>query len=678
MPELPPGMPPPTEAHLPQAQPVEHEPAWAGADDENMEPGFDADIAAIFSEEATELLEQAESSLGSWTRDRADRVRITELKRVLHTLKGGARMAGIRAMGDLSHEMESFLGSLEAGAVASDSAAIEVLQASLDELHRMRETAMAGQHIVPARDLIERVRAVAAASAAGAAPAEPVEAQPIETPAPAAVEAVAEAAPSTRGRGAGATSVSEPVAEASEPVAPVEPPYVETEFEEPVAAIARRAADAGTEAPSWPQETFEAAAAATPFVLPGREPVAPAERHELARVSAELLDELLNSAGEVSIFRARVEQQMTSTEFNLAELGRTVTRLREQLRKLELETEAQILFRHQGEAAGARGLRPAGARPLFDDPAAVAGARRVGQRRREHREPAREREPRGPEPAAAAGPRRGGTAERADAHAHGAVPASRPAPDAPHAAGGAGGGQESRTRDRGRRRRDRPAGPRAHAAALRAHAAQCRRARHRASRGSPGARQGRDRPDRRAPAARGRRGRDHRRGRRRGSRHRGDPRQGAAHGAAEARAGTHRRGVAATRPRARILHRRPAHAAGGPRHRHGRRRDRGQAARRRALHRVHAGAGRALHDPAAVHARHHAGARGARARRVLRAAGRDGRGRFAPAVVGGSHAPRGGASDLRVRRPRLPLPAPRRIPRQRCRRPCRRPRRRCR
>jgi chemosensory pili system protein ChpA (sensor histidine kinase/response regulator) len=41
---------------------------------------------------------------------------------------------------------------------------------------------------------------------------------------------------------------------------------------------------------------------------------------------------------------------MTSAEFNLAELGRTVTRLREQLRKLELETEAQILFRHQEDA----------------------------------------------------------------------------------------------------------------------------------------------------------------------------------------------------------------------------------------------------------------------------------------------------------------------------------------
>ena len=82
--------------------------------------------------------------------------------------------------------------------------------------------------------------------------------------------------------------------------------------------------------------------------------MAPAERAELARVDAELLDDLLNNAGEVSIFRARIEQQMTSIEFNLAELDRTVTRLREQLRKLEMETEAQILFRHQQEDAAHR------------------------------------------------------------------------------------------------------------------------------------------------------------------------------------------------------------------------------------------------------------------------------------------------------------------------------------
>jgi hypothetical protein len=70
---------------------------------------FDHEIANIYSEEATELLEAAEASLNAWNRDRKDKERVAELQRQLHTLKGGARMAGITAMGDLSHELETLV-----------------------------------------------------------------------------------------------------------------------------------------------------------------------------------------------------------------------------------------------------------------------------------------------------------------------------------------------------------------------------------------------------------------------------------------------------------------------------------------------------------------------------------------------------------------------------------------
>ena len=69
----------------------------------------------------------------------------------------------------------------------------------------------------------------------------------------------------------------------------------------------------------------------------------------MARVDAELLDQLLNISGEASIARARLEQQLGSFDFNLGELSRTVTRLKEQLRSLEIETEAQILHKHEDE-----------------------------------------------------------------------------------------------------------------------------------------------------------------------------------------------------------------------------------------------------------------------------------------------------------------------------------------
>ena len=82
------------------------------------------------------------------------------------------------------------------------------------------------------------------------------------------------------------------------------------------------------------------------------------ERAETARVDAGLLDSLLNGAGEINIFQSRLTQQLHSIEFHLGELGGTVSRLREQLRKLEAETEAQILHRHQGDADVESGFDP--------------------------------------------------------------------------------------------------------------------------------------------------------------------------------------------------------------------------------------------------------------------------------------------------------------------------------
>ena len=78
----------------------------------------------------------------------------------------------------------------------------------------------------------------------------------------------------------------------------------------------------------------------------------------MARVDAGLLDALLNGAGEINIFQSRLNQQLHSIEFHLGELGQTVSRLRDQLRKLEAETEAQILHRHQDDVTSDRDFDP--------------------------------------------------------------------------------------------------------------------------------------------------------------------------------------------------------------------------------------------------------------------------------------------------------------------------------
>ena len=167
---------------------------------------FDHEIANIYSEEATELIEAAQGSLTNWNKDRHDKQPGAELQRQLHTLKGGARMAGITAMGDLSREMETLVFQIDNGAVAGDDHAHAVLQASLDELARMRDLVGGGSLPGSARALIAQIRelaqqphgaeptATAAAPAALAPTRAPASAAP-PTPAPTPTRAPAAAAP---------------------------------------------------------------------------------------------------------------------------------------------------------------------------------------------------------------------------------------------------------------------------------------------------------------------------------------------------------------------------------------------------------------------------------------------------------------------------------------------------
>ena len=273
---------------------------------EQTDAGYDPEIAAIFSDEATELLEESQSSFQGIGLTEPRLEEFAALKRPLHTLKGGARMAGVVAMGDLAHELESLIIGMEVGNVPPSREAREALQLSLDALGQMRDLLAQNKPVAPARALLERVRALMEADQPPAAFVEP---PPSPVPAP---------------------------------------PSNVIELPLPVSSMPSMAAPAAPAPPERPAAFAQLLAAAA--VPPGREPVQPPERAEMARVDAELLNQLLNQAGEVSIARSRVEQQLGSVEFNLGELSRTVTRLKEQLAKLEIETEAQILHRHETEA----------------------------------------------------------------------------------------------------------------------------------------------------------------------------------------------------------------------------------------------------------------------------------------------------------------------------------------
>jgi chemosensory pili system protein ChpA (sensor histidine kinase/response regulator) len=70
------------------------------------------------------------------------------------------------------------------------------------------------------------------------------------------------------------------------------------------------------------------------------------------RVRADLIDRLVNEAGEVSIARSRIEGELRAVKANIRDLTESVLRLRAQLREIEISTETQMQSRRaQSEEA---------------------------------------------------------------------------------------------------------------------------------------------------------------------------------------------------------------------------------------------------------------------------------------------------------------------------------------
>jgi len=90
--------------------------------------------------------------------------------------------------------------------------------------------------------------------------------------------------------------------------------------------------------PAAPQE-------AAPAPTPAEEQQAVQTRTPLVRVRADILDRLVNQAGEVSIARSKLETQIGSVKASLDDFADNLTRLRAQLREIEIQAETQIASR---------------------------------------------------------------------------------------------------------------------------------------------------------------------------------------------------------------------------------------------------------------------------------------------------------------------------------------------
>ncbi|MGI9257371.1 MAG: Hpt domain-containing protein, partial [Gammaproteobacteria bacterium] len=372
---------------------------------------FDPEIAAIFADEAAELLESAELALEDLRSDEPSPDRFVELQRLLHTLKGGARMAGISAMGDLSHSLEDLVTWFSDRGDAAPEGVVDLVQRSFDELHHMRDSVSAGQHVANLPDLLEEIRGVVDGeeSSEPAPEDDQIDASPALFAVPDSADAsedevvdeveeaiddesTTEEADEDQEEQLEADTEEQAVEIVDESLEEQDEDVVEESDVELTEAITEEQTEAVAEEPvedAPEEELLEAveedlpadALDGSPGEISDEEQIdvatedeieevaeAPAEEadravetepaqqlssgQELVRVDADLLDSLLNGAGEISIFQSRLNQQAHSIDFSLKELSQTVVRLREQLRNLEAETEAEILHRHQqdGEA----------------------------------------------------------------------------------------------------------------------------------------------------------------------------------------------------------------------------------------------------------------------------------------------------------------------------------------
>ena len=136
----------------------------------------ESEILDIFLEEADDLLENLELALGRWDGGNGDAQPLDDLLRILHTLKGGARLAGQTELGNLAHDLEQYLtDAQQQGAPWPDSllldaqSGLEGLQRQVDLLReRLAEDDEAGERPEPAQALVQADdtdRAVASALA---------------------------------------------------------------------------------------------------------------------------------------------------------------------------------------------------------------------------------------------------------------------------------------------------------------------------------------------------------------------------------------------------------------------------------------------------------------------------------------------------------------------------------
>ncbi len=275
----------------------------------------DEELRKLFIEEAYELLEDSAQSLEIWLSAPNELQPVHELQRCLHTLKGGAMMAELTELGELSHALEDVYESITNGSCEPENAPLALIQKTHDTIEVTLKTLGKGESSPDALRMLEELRQWKYRLNANGSTVTDIEVLPDYL---------------------GQTSVSEPVTHG----------VFEGEWVSDLSDLPQQQPEQRAELILDPVSTIRVA----PQTIADTEGSAlQTSSSEMVRVPSELLETLINLAGETSISRSRIEQQTADATRTLEEMNRTILRVREQLRRLDIETQTQIISRHQGD-----------------------------------------------------------------------------------------------------------------------------------------------------------------------------------------------------------------------------------------------------------------------------------------------------------------------------------------
>ncbi|HET8580581.1 MAG TPA: Hpt domain-containing protein, partial [Nitrospiraceae bacterium] len=105
--------------------------------DNYLNPDLDPEVISYFAPEAQEYVDSVEASLLRLEKNPQDPDIIQQLFRTAHTLKGAAYTVGFKAIGDLTHLVEDYMGAIREGRMQMTPELIDVIFRFIDVIRQL-------------------------------------------------------------------------------------------------------------------------------------------------------------------------------------------------------------------------------------------------------------------------------------------------------------------------------------------------------------------------------------------------------------------------------------------------------------------------------------------------------------------------------------------------------------